>query len=647
MEEKEDGGGVAHFTLTDYTLFGVMLSVSFGVGVCTYLNNRGKTSVEEYLLGGRNMSSVPVGVSLLGSIVSAVSILDMYDFTWHHSSCLFAMHVTIPILYSLRITSLPQYLRLRFNSKLLTNLGSVFFLLEYFIYMGVCLYAPSVAMSAVTKVSPIVFVVATGFVCTVYTSIGGVKAVVYTDVLQTLVMSLGVLLVIVMCTVQLGGLQYTWVTAVQGERIQFFNMDPNPFVRHSFWSTTVLGMYFGFSFIGLGQIAHMRFASVPSLVLAKRLVLFFLVGLWVLWGVFFLSGVVAYVMYKDCDPLTAGNINKPDQIIIYLVMDKLSHYTGLPGVFLAAMYGGVLSLQDLTDTPPADHIVNTHSSAGDVDSVIKVPLKGDKQTHNGFLTSPLTHSSSLFLPTTTHFTHLSPPPTIPTLHTHPVTPPPRHHTHFTHTTPSPPPTLPPPLSPPTPRHLPCHPTTSPPPSPPPTLPSPVTPTHFTLPRHPHPLYPPRHPTHFTLPVTPPTLPPPPRHPHPLHPPPRHPHPLHPLYHPQIPQFLLFPPISPSVPAQILLYSLPNPSFIPPKSPSLPPFPPISPLIPSAHPFFCFTLIAAFPPTRHHHHEECGAGVVVEEAHKGYLDLTPEALESLVSREPITEHYHVEHTPFAR
>ncbi|KAK3863853.1 hypothetical protein Pcinc_030406 [Petrolisthes cinctipes] len=42
----------------------------------------------------------------------------------------------------------------------------------------------------------------------------------------------------------------------------------------------------------------------------------------------------------------------------------------------------------------------------------------------------------------------------------------------------------------------------------------------------------------------------------------------------------------------------------------------------------------------------GAGVVVEEAHKGYLDLTPEALESLVSREPITEHYHVEHTPFA-
>ncbi|KAK3879833.1 hypothetical protein Pcinc_015640 [Petrolisthes cinctipes] len=58
---------------------------------------------------------------------------------------------------------------------------------------------------------------------------------------------------------------------------------------------------------------------------------------------FYLSGLVAYATYKHCDPLTSGRINKADQIIPYLVMDKLGEFPGLPGLFVAAVYGGVLS----------------------------------------------------------------------------------------------------------------------------------------------------------------------------------------------------------------------------------------------------------------------------------------------------------------
>lgn len=61
-----------------------------------------------------------------------------------------------------------------------------------------------------------------------------------------------------------------------------------------------------------------------------------------LWGVFYTSGLVAYALYKDCDPLTSGKIEKPDQIIPYMVTDKLHHLTGMPGLFVAAVYGGVL-----------------------------------------------------------------------------------------------------------------------------------------------------------------------------------------------------------------------------------------------------------------------------------------------------------------
>ena len=68
----------------------------------------------------------------------------------------------------------------------------------------------------------------------------------------------------------------------------------------------------------------------------------FYVGLFILWTLFYFSGIVAYATYKDCDPFTSGRIQKADQIIPYLVADKLSDYPGLCGLFVAGVYGGVL-----------------------------------------------------------------------------------------------------------------------------------------------------------------------------------------------------------------------------------------------------------------------------------------------------------------
>ena len=76
--------------------------------------------------------------------------------------------------------------------------------------------------------------------------------------------------------------------------------------------------------------------------LCCRLIVFFMIGMVGMWILFYSSGAVAYGMYHDCDPLTSGRIEKPDQILPYLVMDKLGHLTGLPGLFVAAVYGGVL-----------------------------------------------------------------------------------------------------------------------------------------------------------------------------------------------------------------------------------------------------------------------------------------------------------------
>ncbi|KAK7027440.1 hypothetical protein SK128_009322, partial [Halocaridina rubra] len=153
----------------------------------------------------------------------------------------------------------------------------------------------------------------------------------------------GVLVVVVICCIDLGGVPEVFRIANDGGRIQFFNMDTSPLERHTFWSVQIQGFYAVLAWVGLNQSTYQRFASVSTLTLSRRLCIFFIFGFYALWLTFYFSGIVAYAVYSDCDPYTAGRIEKPDQILPYLVLDKLSQYTGLAGIFLAAVYGGVLS----------------------------------------------------------------------------------------------------------------------------------------------------------------------------------------------------------------------------------------------------------------------------------------------------------------
>ncbi|XP_071532402.1 sodium-coupled monocarboxylate transporter 1-like [Panulirus ornatus] len=343
------------FTVVDYVLFSLMLVASIGIGVYSAIKSRGKANTQEYLLGGRAMSPAPVALSLLGGWISAISILgtatEVYFFGTQVTTtllgcipgCILMRTIVLPIFYELKLVSMNEYIELRYHSRILRKLVTFCVLLLNFLYMGICLYAPTLALVTVTGLTTTSSTLIMGSICTFYITIGGVKAVVYADVLQTLLMFGGVLAVVIICCNDLGGVANVWNIADEGGRIQFFNMSTDPYERHTFFSTFVFGFYLMIKSIGFNQTVYQRFASVRTLQISQRLCIFFLLGLYCLWTVFFFSGLVAFATYSDCDPLTSGKIEKKDQIIPYLVTDKLSHLTGLAGIFVAAVYGGVLS----------------------------------------------------------------------------------------------------------------------------------------------------------------------------------------------------------------------------------------------------------------------------------------------------------------
>lgn len=63
------------FTVIDYCLFSLMLVVSVGIGVYSAIRSRGRESTHDFLVGRGSMSAVPVALSLLGGVISAISML--------------------------------------------------------------------------------------------------------------------------------------------------------------------------------------------------------------------------------------------------------------------------------------------------------------------------------------------------------------------------------------------------------------------------------------------------------------------------------------------------------------------------------------------------------------------------------------------
>ncbi|XP_069943201.1 sodium-coupled monocarboxylate transporter 1, partial [Cherax quadricarinatus] len=343
------------FTLVDYAAFATLLVISVGIGVYSSIKNRGVVTTQEYLLGSRTMPVVPVALSLLGGAISAISILGNATEVYFYGTqltmsligsifgVLIFRNVILPVLFPLQLVSMFEYIELRFKSRTLRKLATAIQLLASFVYMGICLYAPSLAISSVTSLPIWASILLMGLICSFYITIGGVKAVVYADVVQTLLMFAGVLVVSVICCQQLGGPANVWSIAEKGGRLEFFNMDPSPFVRHTFWSTQVFGAFSVLGSVGFNQPQFQRFVSVRTLSLSQLLCSLFTMGLFLLWGIFYFSGLVAYAVYNNCDPFTSGRITKPDQIMPYLVSDKLNHLPGMSGLFVTAVYSGVLS----------------------------------------------------------------------------------------------------------------------------------------------------------------------------------------------------------------------------------------------------------------------------------------------------------------
>uniref|UniRef100_A0A8C9S6Y1 Solute carrier family 5 member 5 n=1 Tax=Scleropages formosus TaxID=113540 RepID=A0A8C9S6Y1_SCLFO len=343
------------FVLADYAVFALMLFISMVIGLFQGLKKSdGETKVNDFFTGGQQMSAVPIGLSLCASFMSAVQVLGVPSEAYRYGlkflymclgqsfSSLLTACLFLPLFYRLRITSTNQYLQLRFGRNM-QLLGSVQFLVATLLYTGIVIYAPAVILNQATGLNMWASIFSTGTICTLYTTLGGMKAVVWTDTFQIIVMFSGFLAVFIQGTVLVGGPAKVLEIANNGSRINFNDFELDPRRRYTFWSFTVGGTMLWLSMYGVNQAQVQRYISCKTEQVAKWALLVNQVGLCLIVSSAAACGIVMFALYSHCDPLMGEKISSPDQYMPYLVLDIFEDYPGIPGLFLACAYSGTLS----------------------------------------------------------------------------------------------------------------------------------------------------------------------------------------------------------------------------------------------------------------------------------------------------------------
>ncbi|NXE88397.1 SC5A8 protein, partial [Menura novaehollandiae] len=355
-------GRMGRFTIWDYVVFAAMLLISAVIGIYYAFVGGGQKTSKDFLMAGRSMSALPVALSLTASFMSAITVLGTPAEIYHYGAifCIFAItyglvvlcsaEIFLPVFYKLGITSTYEYLELRFN-KYLRLCGTVLFIIQTAsklqscstLYTGIVIYAPALALNQVTGFDLWGAVVATGVVCTFYCTLGGLKAVVWTDVFQVGIMVAGFSSVIIRAVVVQEGIGRIVNDSYHGGRLNFWDFNPNPLQRHTFWTIIIGGTFTWTSIYGINQSQVQRYIACKSRFHAKLSLYINLVGLWAILACATLCGLALYSIYKDCDPWTAKQVSALDQLMPYLVLDILHDFPGVPGLFVASAYSGTLS----------------------------------------------------------------------------------------------------------------------------------------------------------------------------------------------------------------------------------------------------------------------------------------------------------------
>lgn len=330
-----------------------------------YFLSRSQFNREDYYVGDRKMGAWPVAISIMATQCSTNSILGAPAFVafaagggliWlqYELSVPLAMIALIiffiPVFRGLNLVTVYEYLERRFDLKTRLILSALFMFVRAFA-TAVTVYSIAIVIDLITGIGFTLSVMLLGVFTVVYDTMGGIKGVIYSDVMQMLIL-VGILILVALMLVQDTGGLHSLFSAFSSERRAAIDFSHHGFGdghTFSFWPMLFGGFFLYVSYYGCDQSQTQRVLSTRSLgesnyaLMLNGLLRFPLVALYCLVGVGIGVFAASQPEFLASLPQDNGSPNVNLAVPAFMIQ---SLPTGLVGLALVALFAAAMSSLD-------------------------------------------------------------------------------------------------------------------------------------------------------------------------------------------------------------------------------------------------------------------------------------------------------------
>ncbi|AHF93160.1 sodium solute transporter family protein [Opitutaceae bacterium TAV5] len=351
-------------SFTDLLVLALYFISQIAIGLWVGRKNK---STEQYFLGGKSFSGLVIGISFIGSVISSVTFMatpaDAFKTAWYRFIPNFAFPVVtllaawllVPFFRRGTLTSAYQYLALRFGGSI-SAYASVVFITTQVLRTSMIAYLLSLLVGEITGwgfTGSLLLVVG---VTAIYTVKGGLNAVIWTDVIQAIVLLVGAFACIAVAIAHTpGGLPGVFSEGIAHHKFSFYDLDtvtgqlvPTKWFG-GFGEKTVLMVFL----VGLMQYLNLQFdqstvqrwCSARTAHDARKSMYILGLGCLPIWGLFQFLGVCLYVYFLHTpDPVAEGilgGLHKAERIMPHFIMHYLP--AGIVGLVIAGALAAAMS----------------------------------------------------------------------------------------------------------------------------------------------------------------------------------------------------------------------------------------------------------------------------------------------------------------
>ncbi len=309
-------------------------------------------NTNDYFKGGGRIPWWAAGLSIFGTALSAITFMAIPSKTFATDWSYFMLNMTaiivapiivflfIPFYRKLNVTTAYEYLEHRFNI-VVRLIGSLSFILFQVGRMGVVMFLPSIALNVVTGIDIFVCIALMGVISMIYTMMGGIEAVIWTDVMQVIVLLGGAILslVLIISTVD-GGFSTIIDVAVENNKFNMLDISWS-LKQPTVWVMLLGGIFANITTYGTDQTMVQRYLTCKTEKEASKSVWTNAILILPATLIFFFVGTALFAFYRffpaELDPTFQNN----DAIFPWYIASQLP--SGIAGLLIAGIFAAAMS----------------------------------------------------------------------------------------------------------------------------------------------------------------------------------------------------------------------------------------------------------------------------------------------------------------